>query len=97
LKTEKAFGVRHGFCGFLRVFVGRRSGVGPMGKVTNLFDSFAVQCECGNTGMTLLRSGKVLCEKCGTTWTNLTWNCRECPGDRKCCRNGGNVGGAVEG
>lgn len=66
-----------------------------MGKVTNLFDSFAVQCECGNTGMTLLRSGKVLCEKCGTSWTNLTWSCRECPGDRKCCRNGGNVGGAA--
>jgi len=65
-----------------------------MGKVTNLHDSFAVQCECGNTGMSLLRSGKVMCDDCKTVWTNLTWSCRECPGDRKCCRNGGHVGEA---
>jgi hypothetical protein len=63
-----------------------------MGKVTELFDSFAVQCECGNTGMTLLRSGKVFCARCKTEWTNLTWNCRDCPGEEGCCRNGGRVG-----
>lgn len=63
-----------------------------MGNVTELFDAFAVQCECGNTGMSLLRSGKVRCDQCKTEWTNLTWTCRDCPGGTRCCRNGRKVG-----
>jgi hypothetical protein len=47
--------------------------------------------------MSLLRSGKVMCDDCKTVWTNLTWSCRECPGDRKCCRNGGHVGEEARG
>jgi hypothetical protein len=67
-----------------------------MGTVTNLFDAYAVQCECGASCMTLLRSGKVLCQKCNATWSNLTWSCRSCPGDRTCCRHGATVGSPQE-
>lgn len=66
-----------------------------MSNVVNLFDGYAVQCECGETGMMLLRSGKVRCDNCHTEWTNLTWNCVDCPGDKRCCRNGGKVGEQV--
>jgi hypothetical protein len=61
-------------------------------NVINLFDTYAIQCECGNTGMTLIRSGKIVCPDCKTEWSNLTWSCRDCPGDVTCCRNGERVG-----
>jgi hypothetical protein len=72
--------------------IGRQLWGRQVSNVINLHDTYAVQCECGNTGMSLLRSGKVRCDECKTEWSNLTWNCRDCPGDGNCCRNGGNVG-----
>ena len=63
-----------------------------MSNVINLYDAYAIQCECGNSGMSLLRSGKVICEECSTEWSNLMWSCRTCSNDDRCCRNGGKVG-----
>lgn len=63
-----------------------------MAKVHNLFDSYAVRCDCGKVEFMLLRSGKVICKQCKTEWTNLKWSCSDCPGGDNCCRNNHSVG-----